>query len=422
MQLGHARRRYGTSSRQPAAPRVRASTGINSSNTLTVLRHYPHELMPRGIHHQVLQRNQTVVMPSAMPPSSSASSSRATASRSGSPVAEHATQAASPNQPFATKSQETLSQFVAKVLDQLSLSAWLPAVAFVFSGALVGSLVGSDGDLPDALSSLASMTWQSLVLLLGAVILVTVLTQAFGFEAIRWLEGYWGSSRIPSRFVDWRCHRHITTRDRLRTRYRELELMAFALARQNMLSSQVPRLTVDILEADVTGTAIPTDSDAEIASARRFGWLGSARPSAVRQLHTMVRRLDDFPVNAYRVLPTHLGNVLRAREEKAYRPAEGDLRGMVQRVFHMLPASMQSEHDQYRTRLDLYCSLVVVFGISTVGAVAALTRFGWKHALTSGVVGVFLIALSYRAAIVSARAYGNMLITMRAALASSETG
>jgi hypothetical protein len=187
-----------------------------------------------------------------------------------------------------------------------------------------------------------------------------------------------------------------------------------------MLSAKVPRLTVDILEADVNGSRMPDASEADIAAARRFGWYSSAQPSSVRHLHTIALRLEDFPVMQYRVLPTRMGNVIRAREEKAYRRSEGDLRGMVQRVFHTLPASMQIEHDQYRTRLDLYCSLVIVFALSTLGAVAALAQFGWEYIAASVAVGSLLLVLSYRAAIASARAYGNMLITIRATLTSRD--
>jgi hypothetical protein len=47
------------------------------------------------------------------------------------------------------------------------------------------------------------MSLAFLVLLLGAVVLTTVLTQAFEFEAIRSFEGYRGPSRTAKLLADW---------------------------------------------------------------------------------------------------------------------------------------------------------------------------------------------------------------------------
>lgn len=53
------------------------------------------------------------------------------------------------------------------------------------------------------------------VLIIVAIVVGTVFTQAFEFEAIRFLEGYWGPRRVVSFVADLRCRHHIKTRDRL---------------------------------------------------------------------------------------------------------------------------------------------------------------------------------------------------------------
>jgi hypothetical protein len=105
-------------------------------------------------------------------------------------------------------------------------------------------------------------------------------------------------------------------------------------------------------------------------------------------------------------MPTRLGNTLRAYEDRAHDPEEGRLEGLILRVYHRLPVSLQSEHDQYRSRLDLYCSLCFVLMLSAIAVVPSFLRLGWEYVtVTAG--GLMIVAtLSYRAAVASARGYG----------------
>ena len=54
---------------------------------------------------------------------------------------------------------------------------------------LIEKLHEKQGDLPAAFGAIGSLSVTALVLLIGAVILATMLTQAFAFEAIRLQEG-----------------------------------------------------------------------------------------------------------------------------------------------------------------------------------------------------------------------------------------
>jgi hypothetical protein len=108
----------------------------------------------------------------------------------------------------AKEAAATLSQLLARILQQLSLSAWLPSAALVLLLGFVFEL-GSVLDAPHAKGShhahdagyavgqafgqLGRIGASGLVLMLATVVVLTMLTQAFTFESIRVLEGYWGT-------------------------------------------------------------------------------------------------------------------------------------------------------------------------------------------------------------------------------------
>jgi hypothetical protein len=106
------------------------------------------------------------------------------------------------------------------------------------------------------------------------------------------------------------------------------------------------------------------------------------------------------------MLPTRLGNVLRRYEDKTGRDS---VESLVQDVFDDLPFSLRVNHDEQRTRLDLYCSMVVVIAVVTVGAAARFAGHGW-YAVGAVALGLAGIWLTYRAAVASARAYGGLLV------------
>jgi hypothetical protein len=70
---------------------------------------------------------------------------------------------------------------------------------------------------------------------------------------------------------------------------------------------------------------------------------------------------------------------------------------------------MRAEHARVRSRLDLYCSLAVVFALSGLAGVAALAFLGAQFSAVAAALAGTLTWLSYRAAIASAREYGRVL-------------
>jgi hypothetical protein len=332
------------------------------------------------------------------------------------------------------KATETFSQFVARVLDQLSLSAWLPAAALVLSVTFVFQLGAAlDGqnppkDLVDAIGrafgAMAKTTVGGALLLFAAVVVLTMLTQAFAFEAIRTLEGYWGTFAV----IEWmaqRRSRHFSgQRCGLDKRYRDLTRKAWKAARDKIEEEQtramekhhdnadVLKWTPDML-AYLGGALTGRKSSVELEGKEQLQALGIpwktyAPPDLLRRRVNLDKRLRDYP-NLDRILPTRLGNVLRKYEDQTNRRT---VETFILKIYDDLPPRLRALHDEQRNRLDLYCSMIFV--VALVTAVAGV-RLGPHHALYAGIAittGVVLMWLTYRAAVASARIYGVILTTI----------
>ena len=330
------------------------------------------------------------------------------------------------------KSDLSLSQLIAKVLDQLSLTAWLPSallvmtLAFVvqvrFELAQIAQAAPGTSDVGTAIVE-AWTAWRDLgvadvVLLVAGVVVATTATQAFEFEAIRLLEGYWPPNRLAELMSDLFCAHQTSVRERLKTRLRKLRERALeqattALRRdadERRRRGKPPIASERDLEL-IAATVLRLDIDAtpeERKSSRKVPWIAHAPPRLTRRIDNVTRKLHEYPAGN-RVLPTRLGNVLRSYEEEAFPHNSGRLEGAVQRVFHQLPTSLQSEHDQHRNRLNLYCSLTVVLLAIMAVSLGLLWSLPWQDRLLIAAAGLMAARFAYRAAISSAHAYGGIL-------------
>jgi hypothetical protein len=327
-----------------------------------------------------------------------------------------------------TSSHESLSQFVARVLDQLSLSAWLPSAALVLSVGFVVELAAvldqgappasASQSLGQAVGRMTQVTLGGAVLVVALVVVLTMVTQAFAFEAIRVVEGYWGTGRAVERLADLCCRWQRARRRRLAGRERDLGEQAWWSARRALEDREVRRRTageppdltpdmVEVLAAAVLGREplVRVQDPGQHRKALFFPWQTYASPELVRRMVNVRKALRDFP-SGERVLPTRLGCVLRHHED---RTGEREPESFVQRVWDGLPSSLQLAHDEQRTRLDLYCSMVFVAGVVGTFAVARL----WHHPgypIAAAVIAAAAVWLSYRASVASARAYGGVLV------------
>lgn len=329
------------------------------------------------------------------------------------------------------KATESLSQFVARVLNQLAISAWLPAAALVLLLTIVVQIAAelnrsssrrSAADVVNtALGNVGRISLGGALLLISAVVVLTIVTQAFSFEAIRVLEGYWGTNRIVERVAQWRCDMHRSRRVKLDERHTVLTRAAWTSAQEEINRKQdalrargrdvvfTPDM-IAVLRARVLGE----DSNIKLSPEQRrkvkaVNWLDFAPPDIARRRLNVDKRRRDYP-KPHRILPTRLGNVLRRHEDNM---GVTNVERFVQEAFDRLPLSMKVEHDEQRTRLDLYCSMVfVVLLVNSVAVILFLAVDGVVYALGAAAIALIGIFMMYRAAIASARAYGGLLLVI----------
>ena len=335
-----------------------------------------------------------------------------------------------------------LSEFFAKVLEQLLLSSWLASAAIVVAGVyLFGLRAELDNPaackakqcwwphtLTEAGERLSHMTVGGAVVILAVVIVTTMLTQAFTFEAIRALEGYWAANRALKKPATWGIRWHTGRRASLRKRLvgteADIRESAFSAIRAKnsalVGANKDALLTPDQLEVLLAGlegrkatVTLSGADDYEVAVG--FDWEKYANPQ-LRLTHAMLSdRLKSFPDSGW-VMPTKLGNILRRSEQDL---GVEDVEPFVQDHFDDLPASLQRAHDEERSRLDLYCA--VVFLIPMLGLVTILVLWGYpKYIAGVEVLVLLLTVIAYRASIASGRAYGSVLTSIGAAVNTAE--
>lgn len=331
----------------------------------------------------------------------------------------------SQNQPDApslpSASADGVSAFTARVLDQLSLTAWLPAALLTAALAVIFQFQG-DGklDLPLAVTKLAADPLRLLVLIGPLLIIATMVTQAFSFSAIRALEGYWRRRGLMNllrvAMTKWQKRR----KESLILRLQSSEEHAFACTRPKLLRQGIPVKLVWAMEADLYGQDRPdmtTDEEADFSAMR---WEDSCDPWLISKVEHLQEEVGRYPT-ASRLLPTALGNTLRSTEDKL-RNTRGDLEGFAFEGRQRVSPVVQIQHDQFRDRLDMYCTLVFVASLLAVLAPALLLPSGIPVMQVGG-LSLGFIALgvtSYFAALSSAEGYCTVLREMDRKLSEVE--
>jgi len=316
------------------------------------------------------------------------------------------------------QAQATLSQFAAKVLDQLSLSAWFPAFLFASTLTLLIQFRSQESvSLKMALDAITDDWKQFLLLALPALILATVLTQAFSYGAIRVCEGYWNRilpfGWLRSPMIRWQRRKL----RRLVNRREAAAQHAFAAVRGQLLQTYSCAL-VSALEVQAVGGTVPR---LEGEDARIYGltsWRATCKPWDLARVDRFDREREDYPTRAGRLMPTKLGNVQRAYED-GLKNAGDDLIGFAMNKRELAPPMVQMQHDHFRQRLDMYCTLVFV-SLTCAGLAVALLAKQVPNSSpwTIVVIAAGFAALSiacYASAVAAARGYGATLRVMDAA-------
>jgi hypothetical protein len=304
-----------------------------------------------------------------------------------------------------------LSQVLGRILQQLSLSAWLPA-AMLVGNVSVQLQLRDDGsyNIPEAVKELAGKPLGTIIILAFALVLATVVTQAFEFEIIRFLEGYpvlFNTLAQPLMRLRIRGHEN-----RLERLSRKLATATDG-ARLKAVSAMRKLPGFDPEELDYIAENPARDSpkfNAELNDrTASITWKRYAPAADLYRIDTLVARYEAYP-EEHRILPTQLGNVLRAAEDEIGLDDNENLEGYVIRHYEQLSPALQGQHDTYRTRLNMYCCLVLAFVLLFLLSPVTLNsvRPFWGMAIVMALYGLMAV-LSYAAAIATARLYGLVL-------------
>jgi len=222
------------------------------------------------------------------------------------------------------------------------------ALALAWSGA-----PGSPPDVSRVVAQAKGVTGWAGFLLALTLLVAALIIEPFQLTLVRAFEGYWGESRIG--------------------RLLAAPGKAFHRARRDRLDRIQQR----------------GGSDRQASAA--------AREDAARKLRAYP------PADA--LLPTKLGNLLRAGEHRAGSRYGLDAVTMWPRLYPMLSDKLTTVLNDFRDQLDLAVRFCSVFLAATVISVACLATHGWWLAVA---VGTLLLAvLSYRGALAAAAAYGQ---------------
>ncbi len=329
-----------------------------------------------------------------------------------------------PSEVIAAETVAGLSAFVAKVLDQLSLSAWLPSAFLTVAGAFLLQFRAQRSlNLADAAASLTKHPATVLILAIPVLISATLVTQAFSFEAIRVLEGYWHRPGVASVARNLMIRWNVRRKSSLQTRRMKAHEKAFAHARPRLLRGNIAPEVVNALEARALGNKVPLLNPAQSAQFERMNWRSKCNAWELARIDHLLAAEENYPEDS-RILPTRLGNLMRATEDDLSLGGE-DLEGYALRQSDLVSDRIKQQHDQFRARLDMYCILVFVSGLLAVLTLALLLGRSiniWAIlALFGGFAAVSFS--SYQAAIASAKGYCVALKEMdRASRASMAFG
>ena len=221
---------------------------------------------------------------------------------------------------------------------------------------------GAPGDPPDLdrfVAHVEDLSGVEAALLALALVGFALVTQPLQLGLVRLMEGYWGMTSAADALAGWSRGRHARQREKLAAR----------------------QLT----------TAV--DSDHNPASRAQRSYAAWA----------LSRRYPPAPL----VMPTRLGNALRAAEDRAGRRYGLDTIAAWPRLYPLLSERVAALVDDQRTQIDIAARFTAVLLGATAASAALLITHGWW--LLVPVATLALAWLSYRGACSAALSYGDGL-------------
>jgi hypothetical protein len=217
---------------------------------------------------------------------------------------------------------------------------------------------GAPADPPSLqrlLVAIDNVTLERLASVLALVLIVSMIVQSFQFSLVRLLEGYWDDIRVGRWFSAIGKHVHQRRRQRLE---------------QLMLAE-------------------PRTPEEE----RRQQWAED--------------RLSQYPAED-RLLPTRLGNTLRAAEDEAGQRYGLPTIAAMPRLYPYLSERLTAVFSDRRNQLDVAVRFCTVLALAAaIAAVLLLPNGGRWRLLPLGIIA--LAWISYKAAVRAAASYGQAL-------------
>jgi len=299
---------------------------------------------------------------------------------------------------------EGFSQFVTRILRQLTASSWLPSTMLVGNLILILQLHSQHNfSFSEAITQLAKSPLGLAVVIIIAVTVVSVMTQAFQFRIVRLLEGYWASNRILGLLSTLQTNRNIRRQERLEARYHAYIKGTFELAKSRMLQSDdIPTEVIDAMEEIIVDGGIKKSYSPEIMGEVKDAlrnWREFAPPDLLRRMDATRVALEEYPVRS-RILPTRIGNILTSDGDivENHRDRLGS-KGL-------LPSRLQKEYDLFQSRLEMYGLLAFFFfGLALVSLIAFLPEKNIIAIVAFPVTYLALAGVSYQSAVATARRY-----------------
>jgi hypothetical protein len=179
-----------------------------------------------------------------------------------------------------------------------------------------------------------------------------------------------------------------------------------------MASKGIPRPIIDAFEAQVLHRDLPSLTDEDTKRFTKMNWRNLCDAWHLAAVDHLLSQEAAYPATS-RVLPTKLGNLIRATEDTLEKAA-GDVEGFALRHHSKMPRRLQMQHDQFRNRLEMFCTMAfmgialsVLTPVILVGSTIDFVATG----IISGSFALFSVVI-YRAAIASAGGYCKVLKQM----------
>jgi hypothetical protein len=133
---------------------------------------------------------------------------------------------------------------------------------------------------------------------------------------------------------------HVYRKTWLRTRRKKACARAFANARPLLLDAKVPHPIVDALEASALGADPPPLAPEYVDRFNRMSWRSKCNAWELARVDYLLNAEESYPQSS-RILPTRLGNLIRATEDRLKNVVDQDLEGpdRAQRCGQERPAS-----------------------------------------------------------------------------------